>query len=140
MPENSWYHQGLSFTCAQCGNCCSGAPGYVWVTTEEQQQIAQALGCPDGRIPSEYIRRVGFRFSLTERPNGDCVLLIRHGPKAVCRVYESRPLQCRTWPFWTINLKSPDHWAAAAGTCPGMNHGTWFDALRIDEIREKNGW
>jgi Fe-S-cluster containining protein len=33
----------LNFTCTQCGNCCSGEPGYVWVTKEEIRRIAEFL-------------------------------------------------------------------------------------------------
>ena len=29
-PE--WYRDGLRFECTRCGACCTGAPGYVWVT------------------------------------------------------------------------------------------------------------
>jgi len=110
----------------------------VWVTVEEQQQIARALGFADARLPCRYVRRVCFRTSLTEQPNGDCVFLHRTGDRAYCRIYEVRPMQCRTWPFWKINLKSPEHWAAAAATCPGMNQGAFFEASRIEEIREAN--
>jgi Fe-S-cluster containining protein len=134
MADYTWYRKGLCFSCAQCGNCCSGAPGYVWVTPDEQRAIARALGFQDGQLPRRYVRRVGFRISLTERPDGDCVFLRRNGEKAGCMIYEVRPLQCRTWPFWRLNLKSPDHWCAAGTTCPGINQGTYYDAGRIDEI------
>ena len=30
-----WYAAGLQFGCTECGNCCAGAPGYVWISTEE---------------------------------------------------------------------------------------------------------
>ena len=38
--ELPWYHEGLSFTCSQCGDCCTGAPGYVWVNNEEIAALA----------------------------------------------------------------------------------------------------
>ncbi|MBN1341389.1 MAG: YkgJ family cysteine cluster protein [Phycisphaerae bacterium] len=136
----AWYRKGLRFECTQCGQCCTGEPGYVWVTKEEHRRIARQLGFKDGQLPSKYIRRVGFRHSLTERANGDCIFLKRNGSTAGCEIYEVRPLQCRTWPFWKINTKSPDHWAAAALTCPGMDSGKFYDAGQIDEIREQNSW
>jgi hypothetical protein len=49
-------------------------------------------------------------------------------------------LQCRTWPFWKINLKSPEAWSAAASSCPGMNQGKFYDGGRIDEILEQTSW
>ena len=27
--------RGLRFECTQCGDCCTGAPGYVWVNKAE---------------------------------------------------------------------------------------------------------
>ena len=30
-----WYGGGLRFTCTQCGNCCTGQPGYVWISKKE---------------------------------------------------------------------------------------------------------
>ena len=44
MPDLPWYHAGLKFTCTQCGDCCSGTPGYVWVTNEEIVALAAATG------------------------------------------------------------------------------------------------
>ena len=30
-----WYSEGLCFECSQCGDCCTGAEGYVWVNQAE---------------------------------------------------------------------------------------------------------
>ena len=38
-------------------------------------------------------------------------------------IYPVRPTQCRTWPFWEDNLKSPQAWKNASERgrgCPGM--------------------
>lgn len=140
MADYTWYRKGLSFECVQCGNCCSGEPGYVWVSETEHRKIAKALGMRDGKLPPEYIRRVGFRYSLTEQGNGDCIFLERNGQTVGCQIYDVRPLQCRTWPFWSCNLKSPEHWAVAATMCPGMDQGKFYDAGRIDEICHQSSW
>ncbi|WP_296458322.1 hypothetical protein [Rubinisphaera sp.] len=42
----SWYKDGLKFECTQCGNCCTGGPGAVWVSEEEIQAIAEYLEKP----------------------------------------------------------------------------------------------
>lgn len=141
MAREKWYQGGLRFTCTQCGNCCTGEPGYVWVTREEIRRIAQFLERDDDWLPKNTLRRVGFKYSLTERSNGDCTFL--HHTKSgqrVCSIYPVRPLQCRTWPFWTINLKTPADWAEAAEICPGMNNGATHDFAQIEEIRLKKSW
>lgn len=140
MGKDKWYAGGLAFECTQCGNCCSGPPGYVWVTKEEIERIAAHLGRKDGRLGKEHVRRVGLKYSLKERPDGDCVFLKRDGKKTYCGIYEVRPLQCRTWPFWSINLKSKAAWNAATTTCPGMNRGKRHDFVAIESLRLKKSW
>ena len=135
-----WYRGGLRFSCTQCGNCCSGAPGYVWVRKQDIENIATFLGHPDGKLSRTYVRRVGIRHSLTERPNGDCIFLDRADGKATCSIYPVRPTQCRTWRFWNVNLKSPDHWNAEAVTCPGMNCGDRYDFEAVETRRQQQNF
>ncbi len=137
MARRKWYHEGLSFECTQCGNCCSGDPGYVWATKEEVKRISKFLGRTDGTLGAQHLRRVGFRYSLTEKPDGDCIFLKRDGDRSMCSIYSVRPLQCRTWPFWTQNLRSSNAWNEAHQTCPGMNKGTRYDFVQIESIRTK---
>lgn len=142
MPSESkkWYRDGLRFRCTQCGNCCSGDPGYVWATKEEITKIAKFLGKADERLGKEHIRRVGFRYSLTEKPDGDCIFLKRDGGKGICSVYPVRPLQCRTWPFWSDVVRTPESWGKASQTCPGMNQGAHHDLVQIETTRTQREW
>ncbi len=135
-----WYAEGLSFSCTQCGNCCSGPPGYVWTTKEEIAQIAKHLGRPDGTLAKEHLRRVGLKYSLTEKANGDCVFLERKDGKSGCSIYDVRPLQCRTWPFWSENLKTERSWNQTSKSCPGMNCGKHHSFVAIEEVRLKRTW
>ena len=136
-----WYREGLKFTCTQCGNCCSGEPGYVWATREEIGKIAAFLGRTDGWLDPEHLRRVGLHYSLTEHPNGECIFLKRENGKSMCSIYPVRPLQCRTWPFWSENLKSEKTWnALAESKCPGMNKGQSYDYVQIETRRTQRTW
>ena len=141
VAKEKWYMGGLRFDCQQCGSCCTGEPGYVWVSREEIRLIAEFLGRDDEWLPKDQLRRVGFKYSLTERANGDCVFLKSLGEgKRGCGIYPVRPLQCRTWPFWTYNLKSPSAWAEAGEMCRGMNNGKSYTFDEIEEIRLKKSW
>ncbi len=140
MAKEKWYVAGLSFECTQCGNCCSGEPGYVWATKEEIAGIAKFLGRTDGTLDKKYLRRVGLRYSLTEKPGGDCIFLKRADGKSMCGIYPVRPLQCRTWPFWKENLKSADAWNEANQNCPGLNRGEKRDFVQIETIRTQKKW
>lgn len=132
-----WYKDGLKFSCTQCGNCCSGAPGYVWVTREEMAKIAEFLGSENGRLGKEHVRRVGFKRSLTEKAGGDCIFLRRDGGEPWCAIYGVRPVQCRTWPFWSENVRSEGTWNSVADNCPGMNTGKLYTLETIQELRLK---
>ncbi len=106
--QDPWFKDGLQFTCTQCGDCCTGAPGVVWVTDDELLEIAEYLDKPIGEIRLFHTRIVRGRVSLTEFANGDCTFF---DPKARnCTVYKARPVQCRTWPFWNSHLESPGAW------------------------------
>ncbi|HSW46322.1 MAG TPA: YkgJ family cysteine cluster protein [Phycisphaerae bacterium] len=141
LATQKWYSGGLRFKCTGCGNCCTGAPGYVWVSREEIRRIANFLERDDQWLPPEILRRVSFKYSLTERSNGDCVFLMPlSNGKRGCRIYPVRPLQCRTWPFWTVNLKSPNTWAQTSESCPGMNNGRQFTFEEIEERRQRKDW
>ena len=41
VTQDEWYKGGLCFSCKQCGACCSGAPGYVWLEDAEADAIAE---------------------------------------------------------------------------------------------------
>ena len=38
-----WYAEGLKFTCSQCGNCCTGGPGYVWISKGDRRVNAKSI-------------------------------------------------------------------------------------------------
>lgn len=151
-----WYGGGLRFTCSQCGNCCTGPPGYVWISTTEIHRLAQHLKLSTDAVIERYCRKVGNKFSLKETVNArgenDCIFLKEIKPPAgngqkvvhsqrVCTIYEARPLQCRTWPFWDGNLASPAAWARAAERCYGMNNGSRvFPVEQIEALRDAKDW
>jgi Fe-S-cluster containining protein len=96
--------------------------------------LADAMGMADNidEFERKFTRRVGNKISLVEYSDGDCIFL---DPKSrTCSVYEARPVQCRTWPFWNSNLELPRDWASAARSCPGCNKGRLYS---IEEIRER---
>ncbi|MCH7849560.1 MAG: YkgJ family cysteine cluster protein [Planctomycetes bacterium] len=130
VEKGKWYRDGLRFECTQCGNCCSGDPGFVWATKDEIGRISEFLGRDDDWLDRKHLRRVGLRYSLTEKANGDCIFLKREKGKSLCSIYEVRPVQCRTWPFWSSNLKSRTTWQEAAKTCPGLNQGRKRDFVQ----------
>lgn len=124
--ENSalpWYKEGLKFQCTGCGKCCTGPSGYVFVSEEEISQMAIVLKMSPDLFKRKYTRLCDNRYALTEKKQQsgeyDCVFL--EGNK--CTVYQARPHQCRTFPWWPDNLKTEESWKLAAKECEGINDG-----------------
>lgn len=131
MSEERWYKDGLNFSCTQCGDCCTGAPGYVWVNEQELREIAGFLGKSIGEVRLHHTRLLGLRTSLTEYANGDCTFF--DGRTRSCTIYPVRPTQCRTWPFWESNLESPESWKEVQRDCPGAGRGAFVSLEEIEE-------
>jgi uncharacterized protein len=127
-PENVWYKDGLPFSCTQCGKCCTGEPGYVWVSEEEITALAKTQKMPEAEFVAVYTKMSKSRRTLREKPNGDCVF---YDSKKGCTVYSVRPVQCRTWPFWDSNLETPEDWQRTEAICPGSGEGT---IIPVEEI------
>jgi uncharacterized protein len=144
VAQREWYADGLRFSCTQCGNCCTGPPGAVWFDEDEGRAMAARLGISEGEFYERHARREGTRWSLreTKTENGyDCVFLNRDSAlgKAVCSLYEARPTQCRTWPFWPENLDSKRAWTTAKKRtpCHGMDSGNLVPIERIRILRDQ---
>lgn len=131
MSTEPWYADGLRFECTGCGDCCRGAPGTVLVTDEEIEALAARLELPEEEFRRRYTRVLSSgAVSLRDRPpDYECVFWDR---EEGCTVYEDRPRQCRTWPFWKQNVQSPRHWDRTARDCPGIGEGPVHDREFIE--------
>lgn len=147
MPE--WFEtpddsgrDGLRFSCTMCGNCCTGPEGYVLVSDDDVTALAARAGVSREAFVAGFTKQTLRGLSLAEKqsPAGlDCVFLDREQVpgRAVCGVYEDRPVQCRTWPFWKSNLSSRFAWERAKRTCPGMDQGERHSVQQIRICRDK---
>lgn len=105
--------------CEQCrGNCCRGSGGYIWVEMKELQDIAAFMDISIDSTLENYVRLVGTKLSLQERLVGDEYLCCFFDPvKHRCLIYELRPEQCHTFPFWD---KFKEKTYAVMKECPGV--------------------
>lgn len=119
IPEDTpWYGEGLRFECTGCGQCCTGAPGYIWVDEQEIQEISTFLKLTIEEFSRRFLRRVKGKYSLLELPKSyDCIFL----KDKKCQIYSVRPMQCRTFPWWPRHLKTEKDWHAAAAHCEGIH-------------------
>lgn len=135
LDENKpWYHKGLKFKCTGCGKCCSGAPGFVFLTEEDIESIIKVLSITREEFVKKYTKSFGKRLSLRDdTPNYGCIFL-KDGK--YCKIYQARPLQCRTYPFWLMNIHTERQWMEESERCEGINHpeGEVFTKEAIEKI------
>jgi len=131
--NQSFWHEGLRFECARCSACCRYEPGYVFLSADDLRRLHARSGLPFRAFVGAFLRTVdigtGLAISLKEKPNNDCILWSDGG----CAAYESRPIQCATYPFWPGILDSHDDWQDEAGSCPGIGKGPIIGAGEIAE-------
>lgn len=142
-----WYADGLRFECTKCGACCSGGPGVVSFSRAEAARIAMHLGVTTEQFLERYTHEtggdgLGRSLNEIETEHGlDCVFLDRCAvpDKAVCSLYEARPGQCRTFPWWPEHLRSPRSWQRLSRQCEGIGRGAIvpIDRIRIDRERAR---
>lgn len=133
MAKEPWYREGLAFECTGCGDCCSGAPGFVWVNDSEIAALAIEMNLSIDDFEHKFVRQVDLNRSLVEYPDGDCIFLDPQSRK--CTVYRARPTQCRTWPFWDSNLRSRVEWKETCDVCPGSGKGRLYSLKEIEVRR-----
>ncbi|KAH7484589.1 hypothetical protein KRP22_005752 [Phytophthora ramorum] len=115
----------LKFRCTGCGKCCTGSGGRVRVNGSELQQLAKAVDVSVTEFKEKYTRlveedvggRQRTQVVLKQTPDDkQCIFL--QGSK--CSVYQARPTQCRTFPWWPQHLVSDYDWQLAAVECEGI--------------------
>ena len=91
-----------TFECTKCGKCCiaSGKRVLLTVTPDEVAGMAMCLGTAASEFAEMFLD--GSRMKLCS--DGACPMV---DPETnLCRVYESRPAQCRAFPYWAENYDS----------------------------------
>ncbi len=128
-----WYKEGLYFKCTGCGECCTGSPGFVWLTQEDIKRFSSYFQISEEAFLRKYTRQVGLHISLLEKETSfDCIFL----QDRKCSVYNARPLQCRSYPFWSAILESKDCWQKEQNYCEGINHPD-ASLVQLEEIIDK---
>ncbi len=88
--------------CKECqGKCCIGESGNVFATKEELKNLREHLGLDEKEFTLRYLRKVGLRMSFKEVEFEDgyaCIFFDQVHKN--CSIYNFRPMQCRTFPFW----------------------------------------
>jgi Fe-S-cluster containining protein len=129
---NRFYYQNeIKFECQpDCANCCKFSNGFVFLNDEEASRIAEDLKISEDEFLQYFTRIIDNQLYLADGEDEHCVFLENYK----CNIYDVRPLQCRTYPFWPENLKSKSRWQLTKDECPGIGKGRNYSAEEIDKI------
>ena len=124
-----FFDQGVLFECRQCGACCTGEPGIVYVYKNKVERIANYLSVGVPSFIERYLYAFKEDYSVREYADGRCYFYQNE-----CIIYPVRPGQCRTFPFWFENLRSPKKWRQVSKACQGIGRGKHYSREQILEI------
>ncbi|NIZ47343.1 YkgJ family cysteine cluster protein [Entomospira nematocerorum] len=135
-----FYKDGLQFKCTQCSQCCRGDSGYVFLSKLDLTRLSTYLGLTESDFLQQHVRTVPFgdhlRISLLEKPESDDQFRCEFWQNG-CTVYNARPTQCRTYPFWHSIMQSEQSWQQEAASCPGIGQKDgYFNSQEIDSLLE----
>lgn len=128
-----FYADGLKFECQGSGKCCTshGEFGFVYLTLDDRKRFAKFFKLSTSAFTKKYCSKHNGIWHLNEDPkNPDCSFLINKR----CSVYEARPTQCRTWPFWPEVMNAKSWQKDVASFCPGVGKGTLHTAKEIEAV------
>lgn len=135
MPKKPWWAEGVRFECQGSGKCCvsRGEFGYVYLTLADRRHMARHLNLTVAEFTRTHCTRDDAFYVLKEE-GPECRFLKDNQ----CSVYEGRPAQCRTWPFWPEEM-SPKRWKKeVASFCPGVGKGRTWTEEEIRATREEH--
>ncbi len=109
-----------------------GRYGYVYLSFNDRRRLAGHLGLSLVDFTARYTRKIDGYYELIYT-NKDCPFLRNNR----CEVYEARPWQCKTWPFWPENMDSIVWEKEVLTWCPGAGKGRLYSAEEIEQIIAK---
>lgn len=119
MREEGFSYSFNPSACSTCqGKCCTGESGYIYVTQEEIVKISTLLNLEVSDFMAKYLFKNGYKYSIKEVKYSDsyeCAFYSR--ATNGCSIYDARPLQCKTFPFWDYFKTRVDELKLE---CPGI--------------------
>ncbi|AYJ80197.1 zinc/iron-chelating domain-containing protein [Aliarcobacter cryaerophilus ATCC 43158] len=103
IKKNGYNFSFNPSACESCaGNCCIGESGYIWINIVEIEALSKYLGLTLDSFREKYLFKVGYKYSIKEVEllNNSFACCFFDLEKRKCSIYDYRPTQCRTFPFW----------------------------------------
>ena len=119
MKEEEFDYSFNPNACESCqGRCCTGESGYIYVSKNEIQKISTLLNLDVKLFVEKYLFKKMYKYSIKEIQYNDsfeCIFYDRESNG--CNIYDARPTQCKTFPFWDYYKTRVDELKLE---CPGI--------------------
>ena len=135
--EKKIINEGIKFQCQGSGNCCvsHGSQGYVYLSDKDLNNISKFFKITPKFFIKKYCEYTdGFLHFKEIRDDGQCQFL----KNKKCTIYQARPTQCKTWPFWKENLNTKKWNTYIKSFCPGIGKGEIISSTKIKKIVEED--
>ncbi len=131
------YLKGIRFKCQGSGNCCvsRGSYGFVYLSKLDVKKLSKNFKINEKEFLKKYCSKTDGYIHLKElkKNKGNCIFLLDKR----CKVYKSRPIQCRTWPFWPENMETKKWNQDISKNCPGIGKGKIINKKEILKYLKK---
>ena len=128
-----FFENSIKFECQGSSNCCvsRGTYGFVYLSSKDLKRLSKFFSISILQFVKIYCDRTDGYLHLKEiNENGNCQFL----KETKCSVYMSRPIACRTWPFWKENMNTKKWNKELINFCPGIGKGKLISSSMIQKI------
>ena len=132
--------KGFYFNCQSCGRCCRGkGEGYVFIDENEIQRISEFLRIEIADFRKEFLeeieaeyrvfddslkptkRKVILKTPVLKQDEEDGICIFLDNESNLCKIYELRPSQCKSWPIWFSVMTNKTTYQKTLDKCPGIH-------------------
>ncbi len=132
------FKEGIRFECQGSGKCCvsRGSYGFVYLSIKDLKRFSKYFNLSIAEFKKKFCQITDGFVHLAEKEsfNGKCIFL----KNKRCSVYECRPSQCRTWPFWNENMNAKIWNNDISINCPGIGKGGKINYNKIKKFLEED--
>jgi Fe-S-cluster containining protein len=117
------YPRDVLFECIRCGSCCRDTGKRrrkIVLTSADVESIMKITHLPLNEFcRTSHVAPKPFRWIMREN-YGACMFV---GDNSKCRIYNSRPMICRCYPFLVEWDEINTTFSLSCNDCPGLSHG-----------------
>ncbi len=149
---------GITFQCQQCGKCCSSiTEGYIFMYMVDIAKISESLQISKVEFAKKYLSITKYEYTIWDEnledtkntkiidtlvlnfeKSSDCLFLFNEDGKKLCKIYQTRPVQCNLFPFWSMIMTSKENFRRTIKYCEGLQKNLDDNfKFSLEEIKKK---